>query len=98
MTIDVFEKLYESLVEQVFFTQAGFGGFRIIEKYKLSQIKRLDISLAVENVRLMCSCYVKSKTEVFRMWIKLRNVSDDRLLKTFITGRSVIHVVGKLEC
>ena len=28
------------------------------------------------------SCYVKSKTEVFRMWIKLRNVSDDRILKT----------------
>ena len=27
------------------------------------------------------SCYVKSKTEVFRMWIKLRKVSDDRILK-----------------
>ena len=28
------------------------------------------------------SCYVKSKTEVFQIWIKLGNVSDDRLLKT----------------
>ena len=28
------------------------------------------------------SCYVKPKSEVFRMWIKLRNVSDDRILKT----------------
>ena len=28
------------------------------------------------------SCYVKSKTEVFHMWIKLRNGSEDRILKT----------------
>ena len=46
------------------------------------------------------SCYVKYKTEVFRMWIKLRNVlaACDRLLKTVQTGRSIIHVVGKPEC
>ena len=51
MTIDVFEKLYESLVEPVLFYASGIWG--IIEKYKLSKIKPVDISLVEENARQM---------------------------------------------
>ena len=41
MTVNVFERLYEFLVEPVLFYASE--GFRTIEKYKLFKIKRVDI-------------------------------------------------------
>ena len=91
MTIDVFEKLYESLVEPVLFYASGIWGISDYREIQTVQNKACRYFLGggkcAPNVALRGdmgwnSCYVKSKTEVFRMWIKLRNVSDDRLLKT----------------
>ena len=91
MTIDVFEKLYESLVEPVLFYGSGIWGISDHREVPVVQNKACRYFLGggkcASNVALRGhmgwnSCYVKSKTEVFRMWIKLRNVSDDRILKT----------------
>ena len=40
------------------------------------------------------SCYVKSKTEVFHMWIKLRNVSEDRIFKTIHNELNVTNIIN----
>ena len=90
-TIDVFEKLYESLVEPVLFYGSEIWGISDHREIQTVQNKACRYFLGggkcASNVALRGdmgwnSCYVKSKTEVFRMWIKLRNVSDDRILKT----------------
>ena len=94
MTIDVFEKLYESLVKPVLFYASrswGMSDYRVIEKYKLSKIKRVDISLAEKNARQMwpyemiwagIRVMLNQKLKYSECGLNKRNVSDDRLLKT----------------
>ena len=52
-TIDVFEKLYESLVEPVLFYGSEIWGFPITEKYKLFKIRHVDIFWAEANALQM---------------------------------------------
>ena len=72
MTIDVFEKLYESLVEPVLFYAGGILGISDYRKIQTVQNKAYRYFLGggkcASNVALRGdmgwnSCYVKSKTE-----------------------------------
>ena len=77
--MDVFEKLYESLVEPVLFNASGIWGISDNRDIQTVQNKACRYFLGggkcVSNVALRGdmgrnSCYVKSKTKVFRMWTK----------------------------
>ena len=90
MTLNVFQKLYESLVEPVLFYSAGVWGISDFREIQMVQTKACRYFLGggkcASNVALRGdmgwnSCYVKAKTEVFRLWMKLRNTDDARVLK-----------------
>lgn len=90
MTLNVFEKLYESLVEPVLFYSCGIWGVSDFKEIQMVQNKACRYFLGggkcASNVALRGdmgwnSCYVKSKIEVFRLWIKLRNTEEERILK-----------------
>ena len=90
MTLNVFQKLYESLVEPVLFYSCGVWGISDFKEIQMVQNKACRYFLGggkcASNVALRGdmgwnSCFVKAKIEVFRLWIKLRNVEDDRILK-----------------
>ena len=100
MTLNVFQKLYESLVEPVLFYSCGVWRISDFKEIQMVQNKACRYFLGggkcASNVALRGdmgwnSCFVKAKIEVFRLWIKLRNVGDDRLLKR-------IHNWSKLNC
>ena len=90
MTLSVFQKLYESLVEPVLFYSCGVWGISDFKEIQMVQNKACRYFLGggkcASNVALRGdmgwnSCFVKAKIEVFCLWIKLRNVEDDRILK-----------------
>ena len=89
-TLDVFEKLCESLVEPVLFNASGIWGISDFKEIQSVQNKACRYFLGggkcASNVALRGdmgwnSCFVKAKTEVFRLWIKLRTLPDEPLLK-----------------
>ena len=90
MTLNVFKKLYESLVEPVLFYSCGVWGISDFKEIQMVQNKACRYFLGggkcASNVALRGdmgwnSCFVKAKLEVFRLWLKLRNVDDSRILK-----------------
>ena len=90
MTLNVFEKLYESLVEPVLFYASGIWGISDFTEIQTVQNKACRYFLGggkcASNIALRGdmgwnSCYVKLKTEVFRLRIKLKNIGDSRILK-----------------
>ena len=58
MTLDVFEKLYESLVEPVLFYASGIWGISDFKNFNQCRIKRADTSSVEANVLLMLPCVV----------------------------------------
>ena len=90
MTLNVFKKLYESLVEPVLFYSCGVWGISDFKEIQMVQNKACRYFLGggkcASNVALRGdmgwnSCFVKAKLVVFRLWLKLRNVDDSRILK-----------------
>ena len=91
MTLDVFQKLYEKLVEPVLFYASGIWGISDFKEIQSVQNKACQYFLGggkcASNVALRGdmgwnSCFVKAKTEVFRLWIKLRTIPNERILKS----------------
>ena len=83
MTLDVFQKMHETLVEPVLFYASGIWGISDFKEIQSVQNKACRYFLGggkcASNVALRGdmgwnSCFVKAKTEVFRLWIKLRAV------------------------
>ncbi len=90
MTLSVFEKLYQSLVEPVLFYAAGVWGTTEHKSIQVVQHKACRYFLGggkhAANVSLRVdmgwnSCYVKAKLETFRLWLKLERTDDGRVLK-----------------
>lgn len=98
MTLNVFQKLYESLVEPVLFYSAGVWGVSDFREIQMVQNKACRYFLGggkcASNIALTGdmgwnSCYVKAKIEVFRLYLKLKNLAD---------GRNETVAVEKPEC
>ena len=84
MTLDVFQKLYEMLVEPVLFYASCIWGISSVHnkacQYFLGGGKYAS-NVALRDDMGWNSCFVKAKTEVFRLWIKLRTIPNERILK-----------------
>ena len=86
MTLDVFEKLYETLVEPVLFHANGIWEISDFKEILSVQNKAYRYYLGgckcASNIALRGdmgwnSCFVKAKTEVLRLWIKLSVPMND---------------------
>ena len=82
------------------------GEYRTLKKYSQCKIKYADIfsggGKCASNVALRGdmgwnSCFVKAKTEVFRLWIKPRTIPNKRMHNVCITGQNAMRVAGKEE-
>lgn len=105
MHYDVYTKLYQSLVEPVLYYGASIWG---VNKYKeVESIQNKACRLFLGTSKNACnvatrsdmgwsSCEVKQKIEVFRYFLKLDSVVDNRLLyKTHVYSFSI---KNSLEC
>ena len=90
MDYNVFCKLYESLVEPVLFYGAGLWGLSENKKINTVQNKAcryfLGLGKNASNIASQgdmgwSSCVIKQKIEACRLYFKLENVTDQRLLK-----------------
>ena len=89
MNYNVFCKLYESSVEPVLFYGAGLWGLSENKKINTVQNKSCRYFLCLgknasniaQGDMVWSSCVIKQKTEACRLYFKLENVTDQRLLK-----------------
>lgn len=94
MAFDVYTKLYTSLVEPVLFYGSGIWGLTDYGKINTVQNKACRYFLGVgknaANVATQgdmgwTSCYVKQRLETCRLYCKIRNITNDRLIKQIFT-------------
>ena len=90
MSHHVYKKLVETVVEPVLFYGAGIWGYRKFPAIEsvLNKAKRLYLgvgkyapNLAISGDLGWASAETKQKLEVVRLWCRLRNLSDDRLVR-----------------
>lgn len=94
MAYDVYSKLYTSLVEPILFYCSGIWGLTEFSKINTVQNKACRYFLGVgKNAANIATrgdmgwtgCFVKQKLECCRLYCKLTNITESRLVKTVFT-------------
>lgn len=105
MTYDVYKRLIVSIVEPILFYCSGVWGGRKFPKIEAARNKAsryfLGVSKNAPNVSSRgdmgwASAEVKQKIETVRLWCRIRNMPESRMIHTTGIYQSVDH--GKIKC